>query len=95
MIRLLTIAALLPLMACTATAKPEEVSDLIGCGETRVADLVGKPWTEAMRAPTLKRTGARTIRVIAPGDAVTMDYRTDRLNIETDAAGRVVRIKCG
>lgn len=95
MIRLLTLAAVLPLAACATTSKPEEVSDLIGCGETQVADLVGKPWTEALRAPTLKRTGARAIRVIAPGDAVTMDYRTDRLNIETDAAGRVARIKCG
>ncbi|WP_312489188.1 I78 family peptidase inhibitor [Sphingomonas sp.] len=95
MMRLLTFAALLPLMACTTTLKPEDASGPLDCGETRVADLLGKPWTEAMRAPTLKRTGARTIRVIAPGDAVTMDYRTDRLNIETDAAGRVTKVRCG
>ncbi|MGE7204466.1 I78 family peptidase inhibitor [Sphingomonas sp. NPDC019816] len=95
MMRLLTVAALLPVMACTTTPKPEDAPGLLDCGETRVADLLGKPWTEAMRAPTLKRTGARTIRVIAPGDAVTMDYRTDRLNIETDAAGRVTKVRCG
>ena len=40
-------------------------------------------------------SGARTVRVIRPGDAVTMDYRQDRLNIELDADGKIVRFNCG
>ena len=95
MIRFLALAALLPVVACATAPKAEDMTESLGCGETKVGDLVGKPWTEALRAPTLRRSGARTLRVIAPGDAVTMDYRTDRLNIETDAAGRVIRVKCG
>jgi hypothetical protein len=35
------------------------------------------------------------VRVIAPGMAVTMDYSASRLNLETDAEGRIVRFHCG
>lgn len=34
-------------------------------------------------------------RVICHQCAVTMDYRSDRLNIELGANGRVTRVRCG
>jgi hypothetical protein len=34
------------------------------------------------------------VRVIAPGQAVTQDYRENRLNLETDASGNLVRANC-
>ena len=40
-------------------------------------------------------TGSRTVRTIRPGTAVTMDFRTDRLNLEVDAAGTVTKVRCG
>ncbi|WP_343525235.1 I78 family peptidase inhibitor [Sphingomonas sp.] len=89
------------LAACTQTKAPpsraEQMAELPAeaCGDGRVADLMGKRWNESMRAATLARAGAKTLRVIAPGMAVTMDYRVDRLNIETDAAGTITRIRCG
>lgn len=95
MIRAAALLAMLPLAACVTTPKVEGTTAMSECGDAKATDMIGKPWTEAMSAPTLKRTGARSLRVIAPGDAVTMDYRPDRLNIETDAEGRVVRLKCG
>ena len=36
-----------------------------------------------------------TIRVIRPGDMVTKDYRTDRLNVELDENDVVTRVYCG
>ena len=35
------------------------------------------------------------IRAISPGDAVTMDFRADRLNIEIGADGRIQHFRCG
>ena len=35
------------------------------------------------------------VRVIAPGSLITMDYLPTRLNIETNAAGLIVAIRCG
>ena len=95
MIRPAVLLALLPLAACMTTPKGQGLADVSGCGDAKVADLIGKRWTEALRVPTQKRAGVQQLRVIAPGDAVTMDYRPDRLNIETDAEGRVDRLKCG
>ena len=35
------------------------------------------------------------MRVLKPGDAATMDYRGDRLNILTDDGGTVQSFNCG
>jgi hypothetical protein len=34
-------------------------------------------------------------RIYKEGDAVTMDYRPDRLNIVTDDNGVIIEVKCG
>jgi len=41
-------------------------------------------------------TGASIVRQIAPGQGVTMDYRQERVTIETDPrTGKIVRAACG
>lgn len=37
----------------------------------------------------------KTLRVIRPGQAVTMDYSEDRVNVEVDDANRIVRVHIG
>lgn len=39
--------------------------------------------------------GHERIRTIKPGDAVTMDFRPDRLNIEIGEDGRIKLLRCG
>ncbi|MET4895997.1 I78 family peptidase inhibitor [Sphingomonadaceae bacterium jetA1] len=99
------VGLLIPMMALaactTAGPKPVDVAEQPvpelrdQCRLDQVADLVGKTWAESMRAAVLKRAAAGTLRVNAPGMAVTMDYRSDRLNIATDTKGRIVRVTCG
>jgi hypothetical protein len=57
--------------------------------------LVGQAATAQLGARALELTGARTLRWIRPGEIVTMDYRTDRLNIDLDGGDRVAAIRCG
>src|SRR5690349_8526897 len=52
------------------------------CNMAQYATLVGKPSTD----PSVPAASA-TVRVIKPGDQVTMDFNAARLNIELDAAG--------
>jgi hypothetical protein len=40
-------------------------------------------------------SGARSARVIGPGEAVTMEFRGDRLSIYTDGVGRIRDVRCG
>lgn len=35
------------------------------------------------------------VRVIRPGQMITMDFRANRLNIELDEIGKVARVWCG
>ena len=65
------------------------------CDATRVHGLIGQTATQALGTEAVRGSGSRTMRWISPGMAVTMDYRTDRLNIHLDGQNRVTRIDCG
>lgn len=65
------------------------------CDAAKVQDLVGQVLSEERQRTALATSGARSLRVVPPGTAVTMDFREDRLNIDTDAAGKVLAVKCG
>lgn len=88
--RLIPIAAL-GLIACTTT--PESGSG--PCRADGLGNLVGRNATAALGVEAQRRSGARQVRWIRPGDAVTMDFRPDRLNIRLDASGRVESFACG
>lgn len=63
------------------------------CGAASLSHLIGQPVPDETALAAIE--GPKRIRVIAPGDAVTMDYQPWRLNIETDADGIVQRLRCG
>lgn len=102
MMKIRGIALLLLLAACTATADGEPPAGGSGepaagqdCSVDGLQDLVGRPATAELGAEALRRSHSRTLRWIRPGDAVTMDYSPQRLNINLDAQGRVERFTCG
>lgn len=64
------------------------------CSIDRASALIGRVASVELGAEALRLTGGRSIRWIRPGQAVTMDYRPDRLNIELNAQNRVVRFGC-
>ena len=76
-----------------ATAAPDPIPGT-RCDANVLAGLVGKP-AASISDEAKRLSGARTVRSYGPNDPVTMDYRPDRLNIETDAKGVVVRFTCG
>lgn len=79
---------MLPLGACVVQAPPPP--DMTAtCGAEGLQGLVGQQ--ESVLATM--RFG-QPVRIIRPGMAVTMDYRPDRLNIEVDASGRIIRVHC-
>lgn len=65
------------------------------CDASMLGDLVGKTATSELGTDAIKRSNARSLRWIRPGTMVTMDFREDRLNIELDAANKVVKSHCG
>ena len=65
------------------------------CDTEAVQAMIGQAGTDALFDKARQDAGARTHRVIRPGDAVTMDFREDRLNIDLDAEGRITGFRCG
>ena len=64
------------------------------CNPAAAAALAGKNRISDRRAKRL--SGATIVRQIKPGQAVTMDYRQERITIETDnKTGKIVRAFCG
>ncbi|MGO4831818.1 I78 family peptidase inhibitor [Rhizobiaceae sp. 2RAB30] len=56
--------------------------------------LVGKDRVTDSQAKQL--TGASIVRQLKPGDMATMDFRQERVTIETDPkTGKIVRASCG
>ncbi len=91
------LSAVAALAACvTPGEEPAPTEDTrFTCATQSLAGLVGRAATTELGAEAMRSANARTIRWIRPGDAVTMDYRTDRLNIDLDAANRVTGFRCG
>ncbi|MBC3942357.1 I78 family peptidase inhibitor [Sphingomonas albertensis] len=96
--RVVPIAVLLASAACTpvemrgeAPAAPPVAA---ACNAGSLGDLVGKRASDARADVMQTRSGARTLRWIAPNTAVTMDFRPDRLNVYVDAKGRIERFTC-
>lgn len=71
-----------------APAFPAPEDDTCGGGD--YAALIGQSATELETVLIMKM-----VRIIRPGDFVTMDFRLDRLNFELDESDIIVRIFCG
>ncbi|UYV37837.1 I78 family peptidase inhibitor [Rhodobacteraceae bacterium D3-12] len=86
----ISLAALSVLALLTACQPHEDIMRADAtCAATKYEPLVGTP------AEAADFSGEKLVRIIAPGTAVTMDYRADRLNVETDKAGIITRVYCG
>ena len=68
---------------------------LVACKPAAMQDWIGKPYSDAMKKAAFDDAGAKEVRVIRPGDPVSMDYSTGRINIELDRQDRAVRFRCG
>jgi hypothetical protein len=100
MIKIILAAALLagPSFAeKTGTARPKLATPppMDECDASDLGFVAGKPFSEALKERAREASGSRTVRVIRPGEAVTMDYGLTRLNLELDAKGVVINARCG
>lgn len=96
MIRIAPLTLLPLLAACMNQQEPPAAMPAPGtqCDANAAMNLIGKP-ADAASAEAQRLSGARVVRRYRTGDALTMDFRGDRLNVETDAAGTIVKLSCG
>lgn len=88
---LLAMLAALALAACE-TGKEPSIPRLDlpqNCGAEDMQELVGQPRSALDSAEIPSGT-----RVIGPDDAVTADYRPDRMNVEIGRDGTIEKVSC-
>ena len=71
---------------------PPKVS---GCDAAGAQFAVGQPATASLVQEAQRRAGASRVRLLRPGQVVTLEFDGSRLNLELDAADRVLRARCG
>ncbi len=81
---------LIALAGCTAAEAPLPPQTEDTCGARQFADLIGQDATALERVLLLG-----PVRVIRPGDAVTRDYRVERINFMIDENETIRSIDCG
>lgn len=65
------------------------------CKEDDLNRFVGMRATDENISEAVAASNSKTVRVLAPGQAATMDYRTNRLNVLTDEEGVIIQMRCG
>ena len=91
---ILTLVSLL-ISAMDAQPMRPGVAELHPCNAAPAQPWVGRRMTRARVSAAMRAAGAGSVRVIRPGDRISMDYITDRLNVEIDRGGRIQRLYCG
>ena len=86
----------LALSACVTTAPPPASPAGPGsCRADGLAQFTGQPASQQLGADVQRVSGARNLRWVAHGMAVTMEYSPDRVTVWLTADNRVERANCG
>ncbi|MFN3375964.1 MAG: I78 family peptidase inhibitor [Burkholderiaceae bacterium] len=65
------------------------------CNAQGLASFVGQMATASVTEAVRVRAGARMARILRPGQMITKEFIAERVNLEVDAAGRIVALRCG
>jgi hypothetical protein len=76
-----------------AAPAPSEESRM--CDAAKAQFAVGQTYSDTLAAEAKAAAGAKVVRQLLPGQAITMEFSGDRLNLETGEGGRVVSVRCG
>ncbi|QEM80396.1 I78 family peptidase inhibitor [Halomonas binhaiensis] len=85
--------------AQTAPSEPAPMPPKMGaqapCDADAIQQHVGSQYQSSLDEQLLGESGAKTLRVLRPGDAATMDFRQDRLNVKLDDSDVIESLDCG
>ena len=65
------------------------------CRSEGLNAFVGQTATAGIGSEILKKSGAKVLRWLKPGQIVTMEFRADRVNVKLDAQNKVEAVTCG
>ncbi len=97
--RSLALLAALAVSACAAAPPPATIpvrgAGPYICEGESLEQYVGQPASQALGAQMIRDTGARTLRWVAHGMMITMEFSPERLTVHLTPDNRVERAICG
>jgi hypothetical protein len=89
--------SLLALLAgCSSQPSSQSAAEISGdCSVDNLQGMLGQTASAELVEQIQQQANAKTLRVLAPGDAATMDYNPQRLNIDIDESEVIIRLTCG
>ena len=89
------IVLVLAVGACATMPPPGGPPPTGMCNAQGAIGAIGRAPTPDVVERARIDSGSTSVRVIRPGDAVTMDFRGDRLNLNVNARDAIEGVKCG
>ena len=86
---------LLSMVACTAMPPVDAPPPNGPCVADAASWSIGRAATPEVVERARAESHSTDVRVIEPGQPVTMDYNRDRLNINVNERGAITGLKCG
>jgi Peptidase inhibitor I78 family len=90
------------LLAGCSTSSSESAKESVAadtghsrCEASAAQFTVGKKASPELLEQARARAGAQNARFLKPTDMITLEYRSDRLNLNTDNNLVVTRVNCG
>lgn len=95
-----TLLAAVVLSGCSSTSSSDKDSVVSETGhsrcEAKAAEFaIGKKASPELLEQARTRSGAQNARILKPDDMITLEYRSDRLNLNTDTNLVITRVNCG
>lgn len=97
-----TLLAALALAGCSTPGASEPAKDaaVADAGhsrcEAKAAEFtIGQKASPQLLEQARTRAGAQNARILKPNDMITLEYRSDRLNLNTDDNLVITRVNCG
>jgi hypothetical protein len=89
------VVAVLALAGCTPVEMRGDNHAPRECHNEPLKRFVGRPGDAGAIEAARRASGARSVRVMRPGESMTMDFRADRLTVVVDEHRIIARASCG
>ncbi|HEY0295838.1 MAG TPA: I78 family peptidase inhibitor [Bordetella sp.] len=65
------------------------------CDAQPVQNMLGQAYGDSVGESVRQRSGSNAVRLLKPGQVMTMEYNPARINIILDAKGAIEALRCG
>ena len=94
-----SLLAVLALSGCSTSSSDKEPAAATPahtrCDAQAATFAVGKKASAQLLEQARVKAGAQTARILGPNDVMTLEYRSDRLNLNADDNAVITRVNCG